>query len=89
MLLDLLGFHRQARKADTRSKIRNLLKGTAFESNRTGSYLEFENPKRIFDMLEHTDVNEVWMLRNQLELQFDSNMSELLKKISNGKEYNT
>lgn len=86
MLLDLLGFHRQARKDDTHSKIRNLLKGTDFESYRTGSYLEFENPKRIFDRLKHTDVNEVLKLRNQLELQFDNNMSELLKEISYGNE---
>lgn len=86
MLLDLFGLHRQARKGDALSKIRNLLRGTVFEPNRTGSYLEFENPKRIFELLENTNVNEVLKLRDQMELQFDSNMLELLKRISHGNE---
>lgn len=82
LLLDWMGLHSLARKDDKHSKIRNLLQSTPFEAHRTGIYIEFENPRRVFNILEHTDVNQVLNMRNELELQFDKNISELIKHIS-------
>lgn len=82
MLLDALGLHQLARKGDTNSKIRNLLINSTFEANRTGRYIEFESPKKVFSLLTGISRESVEEFRNRLELIFDENMNALQKAIT-------
>lgn len=81
MLLDVLGFHRVARRYDTKSKIRNLLLGSPFEKNRTGRFIEFESPDKVFNLLVTTSRLVVEDFRDQLEKTFDENMKALEKSL--------
>lgn len=81
-ILDILGVHRMARKRDVRSKIYNLLKGSALERNRCGAMVEWESPKKIFKILESTTSMEVINFRDSNLAVFDKNMSEMLKAVS-------
>lgn len=81
ILLDILGLHKWARKADKTSKIRNLLLRSGFEANRTGRYLEFESPYKVFNLLMNTSRESVEQYRTQLETIFDRNMNALLDAV--------
>lgn len=56
ILLDVLGLHRAARCRDGSSKIARLLAGTPFVRCRTGLYLEWESPGRVFRLLSRMDT---------------------------------
>lgn len=82
LVFDILGLHKFARRRDNCSKIYNLLKGSSFESYRTGNLLEFENPKELFKMLESSSENEIIKVRNKNRQAFEANMYELLRSIN-------
>lgn len=77
MFYDFIGCHKLARKGDAKSKIRNLLLGSPFEGNRTGRFIEFESPNKVFTTLVRNSRSAVEDFRNQLESIFDKNMQAL------------
>ena len=81
VILDMIGLHTIARSRDQKSKIRNLLKDTSFESHRTGAYIEFEDPKKVFKKLEYCMIADVIKVRDNYRKIFTTNMSELFKLI--------
>lgn len=79
MILDLLGFHKTARKRDINSKIRNLLLNSSFANNRTGSFIEFESPIKIFLTLENIDTGEIKSFRDRNKSVFEVNIDKIIK----------
>ena len=80
MLLDLIGLHSIARTFDEKSKIQNLLRGTGFESFRTGGNIEFESPANVGDKIFNcnTDLIKVLSARNQKN--FVENIHKMLNE---------
>lgn len=79
LLLDIIGLHKMARKRDKSSKIMNLLKGSEFENNRTGNYIEFENPKSVFSKIMQSDTASIIAFRDANKKVFADTVKEILK----------
>jgi len=79
--LTLIGLRKKARSNDQRSKIRNLLLGTKFESYRTGDCIEFESPKRILNQILMCPQLEIKKLGEFFQAKFKSNMQDLIESI--------
>lgn len=79
LILDMLGLHNIARKEDIFSKIRNLLKGSEFEGNRTGKYIEFENPRRVFSKIINANSASILAFRDANRKVFVDTVNDILK----------
>ena len=77
-LLTLLGFYKAAGQADKKSKIRNLLAGSGFESHRIDTYIENMPPARLFQKLENSDIEDILQLRDRYISVFKKNMQNIL-----------
>ncbi len=80
MLLDYVGLHAWARCHEKRSKIHCLLDGTGLESHRTGSFLQFESPKHVFNLLMSPSDDKIRSARLKYQNLFEANMKDLLSK---------
>lgn len=76
--LTFLGLYSKASQYDTKSKIYNLLKGSAFESFRISSYLENVRPNRLVYKLLSVDVDEIIRYRDENIGKFDTNLKRML-----------
>ena len=79
IFLDVVGCHRLARRRDGASKIANLLVDNGFRSYRTGLYLEWEAPSRVFHMLEEMNVRSILNCRDRLREAFERQMDNILR----------
>lgn len=82
-LLDVIGLHSIARRKDKASKIRNLLAGSGLEAFRTGPYLEFESPQRVFRQLDAMKREDILSFRDRLREIFNNNMRQIISTVEN------
>lgn len=80
-LLQKLGLYTLAAKGDKNSKIRNILKDSKFETFRIDSYIENMPPKRLFNMLEHVNVKDIYELRDKYIGRYVENMTYMLNSL--------
>ncbi|MCR4903432.1 MAG: polysaccharide pyruvyl transferase family protein [Butyrivibrio sp.] len=78
--LNLLGFHRNDHKWAYKSKIRNLLEGSGFESFRmNGAQYYTLNPIKIVEKIESVETGDIFAFRDCMIATFKSNMDQALK----------
>ena len=85
-LLQKLGLYKMAARGDENSKIRNLLKDSQFEEYRIDSFIENIPAKRLFNMLEKVNENEIRDLRDKFIKEYVTNMQQMLHTIEKSKE---
>lgn len=82
-LLSYMGSHKRDSKINKSSKIRNLLQGSGLEDHRINGTLFFTvPPRKLFNILESTDVNAIKEFRKKNVDMFRSNMQEMIRRVS-------
>lgn len=80
--LNLLGYHGKDREWAYKSKIRNLLEGSGFETfRRNNGQIYTESPKTIVDKLENVKQENLLSFRDKMISKFKENMYRALKTI--------
>ncbi|MBQ8694458.1 MAG: polysaccharide pyruvyl transferase family protein [Bacteroidaceae bacterium] len=85
IILQKLGLYKLATKGDNKSKIWNMLNGSKFEEYRIDSYINNFPAKRLFNMLETANVNDIKALRDNFIEKYTNNMQQMLRCIDNKK----
>lgn len=85
IILQKLGLYNLAARGDENSKIRNILKDSKFEEYRIDSYINHVPAKRLFNMLETVDENDIKVLRNKFIENYTNNMQQMLQCIDKKK----
>ena len=78
-ILSLCGLKKNILEEDKKSKIFNLLNGSGFESYRVSQFLETTNPKKVFEKLNHFDIEKLSLFREKRQRIFESAMAEGLE----------
>ena len=82
--INLLGYHGKDRKWAYKSKIRNLLEGSGFETfRRNNGQIYTKSPKSIVDKLENVKQEDLLSFRDKMIFEFKENMNSALKTIDN------
>lgn len=78
-VLNKLGFYRIGRMFDSRSKIRNLLKGSGLEKQRIHEDITNIKPSNLYSSLFSIKPEQIINFRNGLRNQFDKTASKILE----------
>lgn len=85
VLLQKLGMYKLAARGDENSKIRNILKDSKFEEYRIDSFINNVPAKRLFNMLEKVNKNEIRDLRDKFINEYANNMQQMLNTVDKKK----
>lgn len=82
-LLSYIGLHKYDSVINQSSKIRNLIQGSGLENHRiNGTWFFTVSPRKLFNLLESTDINRIKQFRKKNIDKFESNMCEMIKRVS-------
>lgn len=82
-LAKMFDLYRIGRAFDSKSKIRNLLRGSGFEKYRISGSITQISPQKVFRMLDNFDREQLVNFRDSLRKRYTFNMDLMFKSLNN------